>query len=212
MYIIDNPPMPFTHPLYGGLSTNAEIVVTGKPYHGPNKSFGVNFRVGSNDIALHINPRFKFLEHRIVLNSQVYGLWQKEERHSNYIRMDEVFTLKVCAHNDHFKIYVDNCLVGRFDHRIPVGNITHLEVVGEVALLKVALYNVSTGNTKLQPSATTCLSSAPYPNVVHQNTTTTTTYQTPYPNQNAYPNAPPVYPTIPQSYNPQSPNPNARPY
>uniref|UniRef100_A0A915D9B2 Galectin domain-containing protein n=1 Tax=Ditylenchus dipsaci TaxID=166011 RepID=A0A915D9B2_9BILA len=190
--------MPFTHPLYGGLSTNAEIAITGKPYHGPNKSFGVNFRVGSNDIATTQDSSSWSIESSSIRRFTGFG-----RKRSDTVTTSEWMRFLLS------KYLRGQLLVGRFDHRIPVGNITHLEVVGEVALLKVALYNVSTAPSyNHQPPP--AYPSAPYPNVVHQNTTTTTTYQTPYPNQNAYPNAPPVYPTIPQSYNPQSPNPNAR--
>ncbi|KAI1711511.1 galactoside-binding lectin domain-containing protein [Ditylenchus destructor] len=212
MHLIENPTMPFSHPLPGGLQPNAEITITGKPYPGHEKRFDVNFRVGPSDIALHINPRFRFLENTIVLNSYVYGLWQKEERRSNRIRMDEPFALKIVVHSGHFKIYVDNVEVGKFDHRVPVGMITHMEVAGEVTLFKVSLHGVN--NTAPYGYS----APAPYPNVIH---TTTTSFQpAPYPqNQPPYPQMYPSGPNMsvpqPQQYPPppynSSPMPNAKP-
>uniref|UniRef100_A0A915DNH6 Galectin domain-containing protein n=1 Tax=Ditylenchus dipsaci TaxID=166011 RepID=A0A915DNH6_9BILA len=147
MFLLENPPMPFNQPIYGGLPIKAEIVITARAISGPQRGFAVNFR--------------------------------REERHFNWIKMNEIFTLKIVVHAKHFKIYVNNKVLCRFDHRIPVSKVTHLEVTGDVQLRQVVMHNINTapiyGFAAPQPYPP-----APYP--VVQTTSSTTTYPAPYPN------------------------------
>lgn len=71
------------YPIGNGLQTGSEIILTGATYNGQKKQFAVNLNGEGDNVVLHMNPRFKFLEDTIVLNNRTYAGWQKEERHRN---------------------------------------------------------------------------------------------------------------------------------
>lgn len=74
---------------------------------GQEKCFVVELYAG-NDIALHLGARFGYMgETAIVLNSQQWGKWQKEERHKNKLGVGEPFRLQIVNHEKHFLV----CLI-----------------------------------------------------------------------------------------------------
>lgn len=85
---------------------NSSIVIHGTAHQKSSKTFAVDLCVGDSDIAMHVNARFKFLEHTIVVNSRIYGMWQKEERHKNPLTIETPFKLRITSFAKHMKVQV----------------------------------------------------------------------------------------------------------
>lgn len=57
----------------------------------------------NGDIALHINPRFKFFETTTVLNSYTYGMWQKTDIFYPLVN-ERPFKIRIVCMEKHFKV------------------------------------------------------------------------------------------------------------
>uniref|UniRef100_A0A8C6SMV5 Galectin n=1 Tax=Neogobius melanostomus TaxID=47308 RepID=A0A8C6SMV5_9GOBI len=69
-----NPPVPYQGMISGGLFPKRTIIIRGL--------MAINFVVSRNkDIAFHMNPRIR--DGLVVRNSQIGGMWGKEERDTN---------------------------------------------------------------------------------------------------------------------------------
>lgn len=91
-------------PIHNGFPYNGEIEVEGKPIFGQEKGFVVELCAG-NDLALHISVRFgQSGETAIVLNSQQWGKWEKEERFKNKLVVGDPFRLQIVNHEKHFLV------------------------------------------------------------------------------------------------------------
>ncbi len=131
-------PIPFHYPIgYAGLPYEAEVVIHGNTYHSHHEeSFAVEFRAGSGgqDVAVHINFRFKTFEHVVVLNTFSAGQWEKEERHPNPIRIGDNFRLRIVNHEKHYKIELNEKHLCHFHHRFPAQSVTGLDIKGNVVV------------------------------------------------------------------------------
>jgi hypothetical protein len=158
MNTIENPPIPFFHPLYGGFPLHAEVILSGASYNGSRRSFAINLRAAADDVALHVNPRFgHYGEHTIVLNSYERDEWKREERHSNPMRIGDQFRIRIVNHEAHFLIELNDRERFHFTHRLSAGAITRLDVEGDVSLQRVQLIGLNTVSRQYPP--------APYANV-----------------------------------------------
>uniref|UniRef100_A0A0K0EL90 Galectin n=1 Tax=Strongyloides stercoralis TaxID=6248 RepID=A0A0K0EL90_STRER len=137
MHIIDNPPIPFSTPIFRGFPEHGKIKIHGEPYCGYSKGFVVELFAG-NEIALHLNARFGACgEHKLVVNSNRYGRWEEEDRHHNPFKINHHFHLKIKNHGSHFSIHVNNHHVCHFHHRIDPCRITGLGIKGDVNAFKI---------------------------------------------------------------------------
>ena len=85
-----------------------------------------------NDIPLHMSIRFD--EGKIVLNTFEKNDWGKEERKSNPIKKGGPFDIRIRAHDTKFQIIIDQKEFKEFEYRLPLGNITHFAVDGDIYL------------------------------------------------------------------------------
>ncbi|KAL3075673.1 hypothetical protein niasHS_012503 [Heterodera schachtii] len=143
VHTVENPPMPFRWPIEYGMQTGAEVIMTGATYNGQQKQFVVNLNGRGDDVVLHVNPRFKFLEDTIVLNNRSYAGWQKEERHRNKFAVGDTFRLRIVCHHSHFVIIVNDKEIAQFEHRMSPESVRSLEVNGDVVLHRVNLVNMA---------------------------------------------------------------------
>ncbi|XP_020818839.1 galectin-9-like isoform X4 [Phascolarctos cinereus] len=76
-----NPVIPFSGPIYGGLQDGHEVIVNGLVLQTGGTRFSVNFQRGfdGNNIAFHFNPRFENGGY-VVCNTKQNGSWGQEER------------------------------------------------------------------------------------------------------------------------------------
>lgn len=137
---IDNPAVPFSFPI-NGIPKGAEFVVQGSSFTGSNNGFSIDFLASANDIALHINPRFKFLEHTIVFNTYQYGKWQREERHGNKIKHGDQFRLRIVNRDTDYMIELNDHHLAQFKHRIDARYISAVEIKGDITIHGVRFYN-----------------------------------------------------------------------
>ncbi|PAV88466.1 hypothetical protein WR25_06035 [Diploscapter pachys] len=85
-----------------------------------------------NNVPLHISVRFD--EGKIVLNSFINGEWGKEERKSNPIKKGDSFDIRVRAHDDRYQIVIDHKEFKDYEHRLPLTNVSHLSIDGDLYL------------------------------------------------------------------------------
>ncbi|KAI6203613.1 hypothetical protein M3Y94_00577400 [Aphelenchoides besseyi] len=106
-----------------------------------SQRFSLNFHHKSadfsgNDIPLHIAVRFD--EGKIILNSFSDGQWGKEQRKSSPIKRGEPFDVRVRAHDDRFQVIIDHKEFCEYEHRLPLSNVTHFSVDGDIYLNQVS--------------------------------------------------------------------------
>ncbi|KAH7714258.1 galactoside-binding lectin family protein [Aphelenchoides avenae] len=109
------------------------------------KQFTIDFHSGE-EIACRVNPRFpaKVWENyiKIICNSQIGGNWGQEERLQAEVfpfRRKRSFDLLIYCEESKFVIYVDDVLIGTFEHRINPRNLDRLTVDGDIVLQGVHL-------------------------------------------------------------------------
>uniref|UniRef100_A0A915N2N8 Galectin n=1 Tax=Meloidogyne javanica TaxID=6303 RepID=A0A915N2N8_MELJA len=142
MNTVEGPPIPFNFPIRGGLQTGSEIIFHGATYNGERKRFHINLLGEGDNVVLHFNPRFKFLEDTIVLNSKTYAGWGTEERHRNRLSLGDSFRIRLVCHHSHFLIQVVNDKeVANYEHRLSPSMVRGLEVDGDISLQRVQMIN-----------------------------------------------------------------------
>ncbi|XP_058243135.1 uncharacterized protein LOC131351660 isoform X2 [Hemibagrus wyckioides] len=99
------------------------------------KEFEINFQTGqsdSDDIAFHFNPR---IGQYVSLNSFRNGSWDKEERVSDELFTKEAaFYMFVVIGLEGFEVYVNGLQLCRFNHRVPLENISTISIYGDVTI------------------------------------------------------------------------------
>ncbi|KAJ8280296.1 hypothetical protein GJAV_G00052880 [Gymnothorax javanicus] len=100
-------------------------------------SFAINLRCGddkNSDIALHFNARFEPKE-TVVFNSFRNGSWENVEALSEMpFHLGESFELVFHVLAEEYKVYVARRCIYSFKHRIPVEQVTSVQVIGEVSM------------------------------------------------------------------------------
>ncbi|BFZ07984.1 hypothetical protein BsWGS_11022 [Bradybaena similaris] len=138
---IDPLPSDYVKAIPSGLEKNDLISVKGFFYPTGN-TFAINLINGTclgNDIALHFNPRRS--EDTVVLNNQISGSWQHEERHPLPCPLkDKIpFEVEIVNKCKKFKIYVNGHHFASFKARGDVENIKGINVKGEAYIYEVKL-------------------------------------------------------------------------
>ncbi|XP_060734584.1 uncharacterized protein LOC132851633 [Tachysurus vachellii] len=99
------------------------------------KEFEINFQTGqsdSDDIAFHFNPR---IGQYVYLNSFRNGIWEKEERVSEELfTKGAAFYMFVVIGSEGYEVYVNGLQHCRFEHRIPLENVSTISIYGDVII------------------------------------------------------------------------------
>jgi len=104
------------------------------------KEFSLELNCGSTDVAFRINPRFP--QKKIICNTRTGETWGAEERLSMEefpLRRKRAFDLLIYCEDKKFVVYVDDCLVGSYEHRLSPRNIDKLCIEGDIVLHGVHL-------------------------------------------------------------------------
>ena len=92
--------------------------------------FRVDFFTASGQIALHINPRF---DQNCIVRNTDRGGWGAEERSGGFpFRHNTPFEMVIIAESDHFKVSINGHHAFDYRHRIPLNEVTVLNVEGGI--------------------------------------------------------------------------------
>ncbi|XP_030080627.1 32 kDa beta-galactoside-binding lectin-like [Drosophila hydei] len=121
----------------GQLYEGASYLFTGRIL--PNaESFSVNFVLDNNDVALHINPRFR--TQTVVRNSKVRGSWAREELHSTLpflFQRGESFAIQVLITQHSYLMSFNGHHMEPFDHRLSYDKVRYLQVKGNADDIRI---------------------------------------------------------------------------
>jgi hypothetical protein len=134
-------PMPYLSKLQGSIQPGQCIFMKGSVTG--STRFDVTLHTGPNvagsardDIALCLSARID--EGKFILNSYKNGEWGKEEKHKINLKQGEDFDIRIRAHEDAFEIWSQGKDVAKFDYRLPLVQVNHIYVVGEIELNRCA--------------------------------------------------------------------------
>ncbi|XP_069765022.1 galectin-9-like isoform X2 [Narcine bancroftii] len=131
---VNNPNVPY-QAYVGNIRPNQLIKVIGTVKAKPNR-FAINLKTGySDNIALHINPRFD--ENAVVRNSKINQGWGQEERNLPFLPFvpGQTFEMQILVQPNCYKVTVNGRHLFNYNHRIqPLNQIDMLEVTGDVSL------------------------------------------------------------------------------
>uniref|UniRef100_A0A673WQ69 Galectin n=1 Tax=Salmo trutta TaxID=8032 RepID=A0A673WQ69_SALTR len=134
------PNVPYNLNLQRGLYDKMMLTIMGQVK--PNaKQFTVNFLRG-NDIAFHLNSRFKEGgKQAVVRNHKVGERWGKEERytHGGFPFMNgQSFEMKILVTSGEFKVAVNGAQLFEFKHRIrELNQIDRINILHDVIITSV---------------------------------------------------------------------------
>uniref|UniRef100_A0A0N5AZY2 Galectin n=1 Tax=Syphacia muris TaxID=451379 RepID=A0A0N5AZY2_9BILA len=82
--------------------------------------------------------RVNIAKRRIYLNACINGEWGKEGSVKHKWKPGDEFDVRLRSMEKHFEIYVEHKLVANFAYYVPVANITHIYINGDVELYTVS--------------------------------------------------------------------------
>ncbi|CAI5780946.1 galectin-4-like isoform X2 [Podarcis lilfordi] len=128
-----NPSVPFTGPIFGGLTEGKMIVIQGQ-VRVSVKRFSVNLVCGNGNVAFHFNPRFD--EGRVVVcNTQQHGRWGAEERAYNMPFQPNIYFEMIINVKSHcYQVSVNGNHFLEYRHRLPFHEVQTLQINGDVSL------------------------------------------------------------------------------
>ncbi|XP_034648601.1 galectin-9-like [Trachemys scripta elegans] len=129
-----NPIVPFSGPIFGGLSEGKMVLIQGvvQPFV---KSFGVNLRCGNGDIAFHFNPRFNEGRPMVVCNTEQNGNWGAEERTYHVPFQPGIYFEVIINVKGHcYQVSVNGQHFLEYRHRLPLHTVQILEIKGDVTV------------------------------------------------------------------------------
>ncbi|XP_014651848.1 PREDICTED: galectin-9-like, partial [Ceratotherium simum simum] len=129
--------LPFFTSILGGLYPSKSITVSGTVLPSAQR-FYINLHSG-NDIAFHLNPRFK--ENAVVRNTQVNGSWGPEERSLSGkmpFTRGQSFSVCITCESHCLRVTVDGGHLCEYYHRLKnLRAINNVEVGGDIQLSHV---------------------------------------------------------------------------
>ncbi|XP_064420796.1 galectin-3-like [Latimeria chalumnae] len=132
----DSLPLPYEFELSSGTPPNFRLLIAGEVKQNPNK-FTIDFMKGE-DIALHINPRFKGESHQVIVcNTKINGEWGPEERNAPCFPFvaGKRFEIYVLCEQHQFKMAVNGNHMIEYRHRIKdLNEITKVRLHGDIKL------------------------------------------------------------------------------
>ncbi|XP_074045118.1 galectin-9-like isoform X2 [Macrotis lagotis] len=206
-----NPLIPFSGPIHGGLQDGHEVIVNGSVLQSGGTRFSVNFQHGfdGNNIAFHFNPRFEN-GGLVVCNTKQNGSWGPEERKMQMpFQRGVPFEIRFLVQSTAFTVMVNGNFFLQYQHRLPLYQVDTISIQGEV---QVSFINFQ--NSRPAPIQSSCyvvqhhLKSQPphkprggkpqRTQKIWQNAGSAVITQTVFPGVNCVPQMPsaPVYPTI----------------
>ncbi|XP_027717418.1 galectin-9-like isoform X2 [Vombatus ursinus] len=129
-----NPVIPFSGPIHGGLQDGHEVVVNGLVLQTSGTRFSVNFQHGfdGNNIAFHFNPRFES-GGVVVCNTKQNGSWGQEERRMKMpFQKGAPFEIRFQVQSTDFKVIVNGNYFIQYQHRIPFHQVDTIAIEGIV--------------------------------------------------------------------------------
>lgn len=131
-------PMPYLSKLQGNVQPGQSIFIKG---HLKGGRFDITLHTGPNvaganrdNIALVLSGRVD--DNKFVLNTYKNGEWGKEERHKFNLKKDEDFDLRIRCHAEGFEVWSEGKDVATYEYRIPLIEVNHIYVVGEIDLYR----------------------------------------------------------------------------
>lgn len=100
------------------------LAASGQGYDSPTIPFHISFRFGG--------PK------EVVFNSKNNNEWGKEEKNKLLWKPGQEFDLRIRAHGDHFELMADHKDYAKYQHRIPITQISHIYVDGPISLEAVS--------------------------------------------------------------------------
>ncbi|KAG6922800.1 galectin-4-like [Chelydra serpentina] len=129
-----NPNVPFSGPIFGGLSEGKMVLIQGIVQTFA-KSFGVNLRCGNGDIAFHFNPRFSDGRPVVVCNTEQNRCWGAEERTYHMPFQAGIYFEVIINVKGHcYQVSVNGQHFLEYRHRLPLHTVQILEITGDVTV------------------------------------------------------------------------------
>ncbi|XP_078010931.1 galectin-9-like isoform X3 [Phascolarctos cinereus] len=184
-----NPVIPFSGPIYGGLQDGHEVIVNGLVLQTGGTRFSVNFQRGfdGNNIAFHFNPRFENGGY-VVCNTKQNGSWGQEERKKEVpFQRGAPFEIRFQVQYTDFKVMVNGSYFIQYQHRLPLHQVDTISIEG---IVQVSYINFQTQMVLPGLHSVPQMPSAPvFPNPVLTNMLYPVPYSTPifggfYPSRN----------------------------
>lgn len=110
------------------------------------QQFIINLKFGDGDtdeIALHMNNWFKPAKetNQVIRNTRTADGWGPEESDIPFFPylVNETFKMEILCERARFRVSIDDKPLFTYTHRLPVAQITHLEVLGDLTLSYIEL-------------------------------------------------------------------------
>uniref|UniRef100_A0A915CA43 Galectin n=1 Tax=Parascaris univalens TaxID=6257 RepID=A0A915CA43_PARUN len=82
--------------------------------------------------------RANITQKRVFLNACIDGEWGREGSLKHKWSPGDEFDIRIRAHDKHFEIYIEHKLVAKFAYYVPISNISHIYINGDVELYTVS--------------------------------------------------------------------------
>ncbi|XP_074119775.1 galectin-9-like isoform X2 [Sminthopsis crassicaudata] len=159
-----NPLIPFSGPIQGGLKDGHEIIVNGSVLQTGGNRFAVNFQCGftGNNIAFHFNPRFENGGY-VVCNTKTFGSWGPEERKMQMpFQKGTPFEIRFQVQNEAFIVSVNGNYFVPYLHRMPFHKVDNISIEG---IVQVSYITFQPPNYAWPPAPSTVITQTIYPGI-----------------------------------------------